>query len=908
MTLSIGTRLGSHEITALLGKGGMGEVYRARDLKLKREVAIKILPGEFAQDTDRISRFQREAEVLASLNHPNIAAIYDVADANQTRYLVLELVEGETLADRIARGPILVEEALDIARQICEALEAAHEKGIIHRDLKPANVKLTSEGGVKVLDFGLAKAMSGTNAGPIALSNSPTMLSGTMAGMIVGTAAYMSPEQARGREADPRSDVFAFGCVLYEMLTGRQAFQGEDVSDVLASVMKLDPDFGSLPANLNPRLVDLLRRCLARNRKERWYSIGDVRVELEAIRTSPFKVEEKPASVPTARPVWKYVAWVSLSGLIVTLAGIFFLWNSNSKSSAPLTVTRFPFVIGEGQTFTTTGRWMLAISPDGTQIAYVANRKIYLRLMSENDARAIAGTDNTVGISNPVFSPDGKYIAFWSGVDRAIKKISIAGGAAITICQAPDEPFGITWGNDGIVFNQSNRGQDVMRVSANGGKPERIASSPETGTNSPQLLPGGQYVLFTLYDKNQVAIQSIKSGMRKTIIETGAGPRYVSTGHIIYAVGGNLLAIPFDLKKLEVTGGPVAVVEGVRRLGGGGATAAQFSVSDTGTLVYVPGPATPDVSRGNALALVERDGTAKPLGLPPGVYAVPRVSPDGKRIAVQALDDNIISVYDLAGTSAMRRLTFGGANRYPVWSADGERIAFQSDREGDLGIFWQRADGTGLTERLTKAEQGVSHIPDSWTRDGQTLSFTVVKGTESAIWTYSLKEKKATVFEQVPGKLVARSMFSPDGRWLAYQSTESSAVRPEIFVQPFPVTGAKYQVSKDNISYSPLWSPDGKELFYTIADISRGRSQFIATNITTNPTFSFGNPIPIPMPVIGRLGGPMTLNPRNYDIMPDGKRFLAVVAPLQTEQTPAAPQIQVVLNWFSELQQRVPVK
>jgi len=362
MALSVGTQLGSHEITALLGRGGMGEVYRARDLKLKREVAIKILPEEFALDADRISRFQREAEVLASLNHPNIAAIYDVADANQTRYLVLELVEGETLADRIARGPIPAEEAFDIARQICEALEAAHEKGIIHRDLKPANVKLTSEGGVKVLDFGLAKAMSGANTGPIALSNSPTMLSGTMAGMIVGTAAYMSPEQARGREADPRSDVFAFGCVLYEMLTGRQAFQGEDVSDVLASVMKLDPDFGSLPANLNPRLVDLLHRCLARNRKQRWYSIGDVRVELEAIRTSPFKVEEKPVSATTARPVWKYVALISLSA---TLAGIFFLSNLNSKSSAPLTVTRFPLVIGEGQTFTTTGRWMLAISPDG---------------------------------------------------------------------------------------------------------------------------------------------------------------------------------------------------------------------------------------------------------------------------------------------------------------------------------------------------------------------------------------------------------------------------------------------------------------------------------------------------------------------------------------------------------------
>jgi serine/threonine-protein kinase len=909
MPLTIGTLLGSHEIVALLGKGGMGEVYRARDLKLKREVAIKILPGEFADDTDRISRFQREAEVLASLNHPNIAAIYDVADANQTRYLVLELVEGETLADRIARGPIPLEEALDIARLICEALEAAHEKSIIHRDLKPANVKLTSEGGVKVLDFGLAKAMGGANAGPIALSNSPTMLNGTMAGMIVGTAAYMSPEQARGREADPRSDVFSFGCVLYEMLTGRQAFQGEDVSDVLASVMKLDPDFGSLPANLNPRLVDLLRRCLARNRKQRWYSIGDVRVELEAIRTSPFQVEEKPASPPTARPVWKYVAWISLSACIVLLAGIFVLWISKSKPAALLRVTRFPLVLGEGQTFTAPGRWMLAISPDGTQIAYVANRKIYLRLLSENDARPIAGTDNTIGVSNPVFSPDGKDIAFWSGVDRSIKKIPVGGGAAITICQAPDEPFGITWSNDDIVFNQSVRGQDIMRVSAKGGKPDRIVSGPETGTNSAQLLPGGEYVMFTLYSKNQVAIQSIKSGMRKTIIETGAGARYVPTGHIIYAVGGNLLAIPFDLKKLDATGGPVAVVEGVQRSGAGAATAPQFSVSDTGTLVYVPGPAAPAVSGGHALALVERDGTAKPLGLPPAQqYAFPRVSRDGKRIAVQTTDDNIISVYDLAGTSAMRPLTLGGANKFPVWSADSERVTFQSDREGDLGIFWQRADGTGPAERLTKAEQGVSHIPDSWTPDGQTLSFTVIKGAgESAVWTYSLKEKKATVFEQVPGKLIHHSMFSPDGRWLAYQSTESSTGRPRIFVQPFPVTGGKYQVSKDGNIFSPLWSADGKELFYTVGSNSiagsDGPPQLIVTKITTNPTFSFGNPIS--MPLIGRnLGGPML--PRNYDIMPDGKRFLAMVD-TQPEQT-AVSQIQVVLNWFRELQERVPVK
>jgi Tol biopolymer transport system component len=335
-------------------------------------------------------------------------------------------------------------------------------------------------------------------------------------------------------------------------------------------------------------------------------------------------------------------------------------------------------------------------------------------------------------------------------------------------------------------------------------------------------------------------------------------------------------------------------------LGGGGATAAQFSVSDTGTLVYVPGPATPDAGGAFALALIGRDGTAKPLDVPPKPYAYPRVSPDAKRIAVQTQDDNIIWVYDFAGLTAMRRLTFGGANRYPVWSVDNEHVAFQSDREGDASIFWQRADGTGPAERLTKAEPGVSHIPDSWSPDGQTLSFTVVKGNESAIWIYSLKEKKATVFAQVPGKLVERSMFSPDGLWLAYQSSESSSnnVQREIFVQPFPATGAKYQVSKDDGHYSPLWSPDGKELFYW-----SNRGRFVAANITTKPTFSFGNPIP--MPQLGRQFGPG--NPRNYDITSDGKRFLAVVNPLQAEEPPTAPQIQVVINWFEELNQRVSV-
>src|SRR5262245_58709622 len=444
MALSIGSQLGSHEITALLGKGGMGEVYRARDLKLKREVAIKILPDEFSRDPARVSRFQREAEVLASLNHPNIAAIYDLQEVNDTRFLVLELVEGETLSERIQRGQIPVEEALNIAKHICEALEAAHEKGIVHRDLKPANVKVTPEAKVKVLDFGLAKALDNVPSTPN-LSNSPTLsLAATNAGLILGTAAYMSPEQAKGTEADSRSDVFSFGCVFYEMLTGRQAFHGESVSEILAAVLIRDADLSSLPPNLNPRIQDLLRRCLEKNPKRRWQAVGDLRAELETISTVPRTVSLPASGASPQRPLWKRAIPIVASTVIFSVLAAVSAWML--KPTNPATITKFSVTLPEDQNFGPgTGRQLVTISSDGTKLVYLANNQLFLRQMNEVDAHPIPGTANNGGIiTNPFFSPDGEWVGFFSVADAAVKKIAIRGGTALTICKS-SQPYGLSW-------------------------------------------------------------------------------------------------------------------------------------------------------------------------------------------------------------------------------------------------------------------------------------------------------------------------------------------------------------------------------------------------------------------------------------------------------------------------------
>jgi serine/threonine-protein kinase len=508
-----------------------------------------------------------------------------------------------------------------------------------------------------------------------------------------------------------------------------------------------------------------------------------------------------------------------------------------------------------------------------------------------------------------VFSPDSRSIAFYAQSDHTFKKIAVSGGAAVTICQA-DTPTGVSWNTDGIAFGQGSKG--IMRVSANGGQPEVLASVKNGElAYGPQVLPDGEWVLFTIataatteaWAKAQIVVQSLKSSERKTLVSGGSDGRYVPTGHIVYALGGVLFAVPFDLRHLAVTGGPVPIVEGVSRSITGQSGVAHFSVSNTGSLMYTPGPVSTSSGQSD-LALFDRNGTPQPLKLPPGPYEYPRLSPDGKRIAVGSDDgkDAIVWIYDVSGTSSMRRLTVGGRNRVPVWSADGEHVAFQSDREGDLAIFWQRADGTTAAERLTKPDKDMAHVPESWSPDGKTLLFSVAKGSSYTVAALSFPDKKVTPFGGIQSLSPTAAAFSPDGKWVAYSARESGGAAgsgPSLFVQPFPATGATYPI---NIGIHAMWARDGKELFY-----GPGSGQFVVVSVTTRPTFTFGNPVPVPRLFFVERGPAFE---RSYDITLDGKRFLGVVAAGQssTSGTPAAPQIQVVLNWFEELKARVPTK
>jgi serine/threonine protein kinase/Tol biopolymer transport system component len=901
--LSVGTRLGSHEIVGLLGAGGMGEVYRAHDTQLNRQVAIKVLPDAYASDPERVARFHREAQAVAALSHPGIAAIYELAESGGTKYLVLELVEGETLTDRLRHGPVPIEEALAIANQIIEALEAAHEKGVCHRDLKPANIKLTPEGMVKVLDFGLAKFLQ-----PVAVASnvsfSPTLtVAGTLSGAILGTAGYMSPEQAKGFDADQRSDIFSFGCILYELLTGRQAFEGETASEILASVLKVDVDLTALPPRLNPRITELLRRCLEKNPKNRWHAAADVRVEIESVIGRGLLVEEKSPATATAQPLWKRAIPVIAALLLGGLVAGYGAWRL--KPEPARSVTRFSIPLPEDQPFTNAGRQLVALSPDGSNLVYVANQRLYLRSMSTLETHAIPGTDFGSGVTNPIFSLDGQTLAFYVG-DNTLKRLAISGGAAVTICPA-QALFGMSWDESGIVFGQAGRG--ILRVSPNGGTPEVIAAvGNDQMASNPQMLPGGKSVLFSLkknsdfWDNSQIVVQPIGTGARKTLIEGGADGRYLPSGHLVYALSGVLLAVPFDAERLAVSGGPVPVVEGVRRAGvGTGATGTtQFSYSTTGSLVYLPGPAKVGTTGDVGLALFDRKAGIQPLKVPPAVYRSPRVSPDGNFIAVDAEDDKeaVVWVYELSGASAIRRLTFGGKNRAPVWSPDGQWIAFQSDREGDLAIFRQRADGSGTAERLTRPEPGSSHMPESWSPDGAHLLFTVLqKDQQFALWSLAMNERGATPFGNVRSTVPTSAAFSPDGRWVAYQSRENAGAAIETFLQPFPTAGTKFLVPRDGSH--PYWIPKTGEL---ILNVAAGRSA--AITVTTMPGVAFGRPTDFLRG--GRIEGNPVTNRRQVDAMPDGEHVVGITTATESDPQVPASQILVVLNWFDELKARVP--
>jgi serine/threonine-protein kinase len=888
MPLTTGSKLGSYEIVAPLGAGGMGEVYRARDARLGRDVALKVLPDLFARDPDRLARFKREAQLLAALNHPNIAAIYGLEDIEAQAALVLELVEGPTLADRIAEGPIPLDEAVRIARQIGDALEAAHEQGIVHRDLKPANIKVRPDGTVKVLDFGLAKALepvAPVGGQPVA----PTITSPALTGMgvILGTAAYMSPEQAKGRAADKRSDVWAFGCVLFEMLTGKRPFEGQEVSDTLASVLKSDPEWQALPATVPSSVRALVEGCLKKDPNDRIADISTARFVLGQPLSSPsVAVKETPR-----RGMWGRVLLV-LAGAAVGAGAIIAIPRGNP--SPPAEVTRFTLRLPANQQFTL-ARHALAIAPNGRHLVYSADGGLYLRSLQEFDAKLIAGTE---GALNPMFSPDGQTVAFWAG--RILKRIDIKGGVAVDLYRGGVVPPRTTWDDKGIIFSQWGTG--IVRVSPESGKPSVVVAIDGAAgrPDSPQVLPDGRTILYTLLDEDglddsrwdsaRIIVQPLAGGERKTLIEGGSDARYVPTGHIVYTLQGTLFARAFDLATLSVTGGAVPVVEGVRRATAAVTGSAQYAFSNSGSIVYLPGPTTYQ----EGVFVYDGKGGAQPLKLPPGSYHYPRVSPDGARVALDSSDgkEAFVSIYQLSGMPGQGRITYGSNNRYPIWSDDGKHVVFQSDRSGAPSVFWQAID-SGIVEPLTKAEPGTSHVPEAWSRDG-VLLYSVRKGTTYSLWSMSIANRQAKPFGDVISQgLPTDAAFSPDGHWVTYQMAKTDASDATTYVQPFPATGAQHEIGRGG---RPFWSPDRKELFFIPAP-----GQLRVVQYTTQPRFSFTPPVAVPRQF--GISGPTT--PRTFDFLPNG-RMIGVGATVEGPGgVSSLSELRVVLNWFEELKARV---
>jgi Tol biopolymer transport system component len=892
MALAAGTKLGSYEVVAQVGAGGMGEVYQAHDTKLGRDVAIKVLPEAFAHDAERLSRFQREAKMLASLNHPNIATIHGLEQSGGTSYLVMELVSGVTLADRVKAGPLSIEEALKIAVQIAEALEAAHEKNIIHRDLKPANVKVTPEGKVKVLDFGLAKAYEGdwTNED---IDNSPTLsAAATMQGVILGTAGYMSPEQARGKATDKRTDIWAFGCVLYELLTGKQAFHGETVTDITARILTSEPDWQALPQSTPAQIRVLLKRCLQKDKSLRLRDAGDARIEVhEALATPTAETRIGMGNPPLH--VWWRVGVLGLAAAVIAAVAGFVGWKLKSPPPQPVTRTVISLPLGQQLAGLEDGP-ALALSPDGTYLAYVARQgstqQLYLRALDSLESKPISGTDDAV---NPFFSPDGQWIGFFAA--GKLKKTPVGGGAVLTLGDV-STPRGASWGSQGmIVFTPRSQGEAaVQQVPDSGGTPQLVThfEKGETSHRWPEFLPDGKAVLFAAaptalsFTNAHVAVQSLGTSERRNLTQGGTYPRYAPSGHVVYAQGGSLMAVPFDPQRLRTTGAAGPVVEGVLQSPVTGA--AQYSFSNTGSLVYVSGGVQTTQRK---LVWVSRTGAEQPLAAQPHAYGFPRLAPDGRRVAVGILEqESQVWLYDLA-RETLTRFTFeGNYNPVPVWTPDGKRIAFESNREGTPNVFWQLADGSGGLERLNTSE--FIQAPMSFAPDGQLLAFNeITPNGLSNIWVMRLSDHKAQPFLRTPFYLGA-PQFSPEGRWLAYVSDESG--RNEIYVQAYPGPGGKYQISTEG-GTEPIWNSNGRELIY------RSGKKMMAVEIATKPGFTAGTPRMLfegayePAPVMAL---------RNYDVSRDGQRFL-MIKPVEQEQA-ALTQIVVVQNWFEELKRRVP--
>jgi serine/threonine protein kinase len=898
---------GKYRLLDEIGRGGMGVVYKAEDTKLGRQVAIKVLPEAFTADPERLARFEREARVLASLNHPNIAAIYGVEEAEGKRFLVLELVEGESLAERLSRGRLTIEDTLEVCRQVAVGLKGAHERGIIHRDLKPSNVTITPEGKVKILDFGLAKAFH-EQVSEADINKSPTITADmTRPGVILGTAAYMSPEQARGKAVDKRADIWAFGCILFECLAGKRAFPGDTATESIAAMLKGEPDWRLLPVNLPANVRAVLGRCLQKDRNLRYHDIADAWVELEA-----------PAGYPQeTTPSRRRFSALSIAayGAIMLIAGLFIdrvLARYLKPGSSPSVVTSIIKVepghwldgMRRALLLQRPSRTALAMSGDGRFVVYSAieenpgpqaRPRLYLRRMDQPEASPIEGTDGGI---NPFLSPDDRWVGFWA--DGKLKKVPIAGGIATTLCDAASL-FGASWSRDNSIVFAGGATLGLSLVSANGGKPETLTSPDPKREEISHRLPfwhrNGKVVLFTVmrhvWDYQPwLAVLRLDTREWRVLLEDAADARYLPTGHLAFMRQGTLMAVAFDASRLKVMGQPFPLVENVMQTFSTSSAhntgAGQFSISETGSLIYAWGGIVPD--QNDSLVWVGRNGNAEPvmdLELP---FFAPRLSPDGQRIAYGiAGREWQIWVYDLSrGTNS--RLTGEGRAAFPVWLPDCRRLVFAWQKSLDGNLFWQPYDGSLPMDRLTTSEY--AQYPGSWSPDGNEAVFVELHPGNG--WDIELLDFRSGRMMPLLNSRFNETYpeLSPDCRWLAYASDESNT--DEVYVRPFPGPGMKFQISSGG-GNQPLWARNGKQLFYRWLDrvwvVDVQTEGGFATSkprlVFEQPGYASGNPI------------------RNYDLSLDGQKFLMV----KSEPRKATPVTEMTLiqDWFEELKRLVPM-
>ena len=917
LALTAGARFGPYEILSGLGVGGMGEVYRARDTKLNRDVAIKVLPAAFASDLDRLARFTREAQTLASLNHPNIAHVYGLEESDGIRALVMELVQGADLSALIARGPMPLTDVLSVVWQIADALEAAHDLGIVHRDLKPANVKVRDDGAVKVLDFGLAKALDRVSASTPTSMNSPTLTDrATAAGVILGTPAYMSPEQARGNIVDKRTDIWAFGAVLYEMLSGQRLFKGDGISETLASVLKDTPSLAALPPGTPARLQRLLQRCLDRDVKERLRDIGEARVEIgrmQARAPEPAGLTPVPTTAPRSFAA-RMLPW-TLTGFLGVALIAWLQWSPTWRS-APVPATRKLLVsIGADASLPRTLGASAILSPDGLTLAFVAEQsgqaRLFVRKLDQLQPTALPGTENA---GSPLFSPDGLWIAFFAGGE--LKKISVTGGAVIKLCDAPSSRGG-TWTDDAtIIFSGGAPNNTLMRVPASGGKPAVFGTLSVGAVTQrwPQALPGGRGLLYTEhssasggFDGANLVVTPLVGGTAKVVVHGGYAGRYLptgrgstkeaqrETGHLIYMQQGTLLAIRFDCDRLEPIGQAVPALDDVTANPNLGSS--QLAFSSEGTLIYL----SEALTGATPIDWMMRDGQTSVLRALKADWANPRFSPDGLKLALDISDgkQRDIFVYEWA-QDTLTQLSFDpGQDRTPVWTPDGRRIVFSSDRAkpGTLNLYWTNADGTGEEARLTESPE--SQIAQSWHRSGRFLAYEANRGATGLDLMILPMERDALrrwtpgtpiEFLSTPG-LERTPMFSPDGRWIAYFSAEAVGDIPDVYVRPFPGPGRQWRISTGG-GFFPHWSATAQELLFQ----RQGKVMF-APYAVLGDAFRADKPqLWSPTSYIGfRFGN------YSYDLHPDGKRLALDAA--RSEDNVVQDKVVFVSNFFGYLRE-----